>query len=70
MASATPHSTFTFCPFLASEYHCPSTSTKLYFFVTEAHVRDGFARGCTRRCSGWDSNPWPAEPHFEKYGWM
>jgi len=30
----------------------PSTSTKLYYLVTEAHVREWLAQGRTWQCSG------------------
>ena len=44
--------------FPAEERHRPSTSTKLYCLVTEAHEREQLAKGCYAALTRWELNPW------------
>ena len=45
--------------FPAKERHRPSTNTKLYCSVTEAHRCEQLAQGCYASCLWWNSNPQP-----------
>ena len=48
----------------AKERHCPSTSTKLYCLVTEAHRCEQLAQGCYAALSQWELNPRPIDHKF------
>ena len=47
--------------FPAAKHHQILAGTKLYCLVTEAHVCQQLAQGCTRQWGGWDSNPRPID---------
>jgi len=47
--------------FPAEERHSPSTSTKLYCLVTEAHRCEQLAKGCYAALSQWELNPPPID---------
>jgi len=49
------------CGNLAKHSHCPSTSTKLYCLVTEAHSCKQLAQGCYAAFSRSELNPWPID---------
>jgi len=42
---------------MPEERHRPSTSTKLYCLVTEAHGCEQLAQGCYAALSQWELNP-------------
>jgi len=47
--------------FPSEERHRPSTSTKIYCLVTEAHRCEQLAQGCYAALSWWDLNPRPID---------
>ena len=64
LLSARPVATFP-----AEEHHHPSTGTKLYCLVTEAHMCEQLAQGCYAALFRWELNPPPyhcttAPPHY------